>query len=128
LLRYEKIGRWEANNWVWAEDPKYDTSALRIAEGKKDRRRQDALYVRIGRDGKVCSTPQTISEDESRDEFERARRFGDFVDSVLGEQASWHRYDSVLGKRYPRRYDSHRYDKAMAALRILLRSGDPLTE
>ena len=21
LLRYEKIGRWEAKNWFWAEDP-----------------------------------------------------------------------------------------------------------
>ena len=102
LLRYEKIGRWESNNWVWAEDPKYDTSALRIAEGRKDRRKQDALYVRVGRDGRVCSTPQTISEDETRDEFERARRYRSFVDSMLDGKAS-----------------SHRYDKAMAALKIL---------
>lgn len=102
LLRYEKIGRWESNNWVWAEDPKYDTSALRIAEGKKDRRKQDALYVRVGRDGRVCSTPQTISEDETRDEFERARRYRSFVDSMLDGKAS-----------------SHRYDKAMAALKIV---------
>jgi AbiV len=35
LLRYEKIGRWEAKNWFWGEDPNYDTSALRIAKGKK---------------------------------------------------------------------------------------------
>lgn len=98
----EKIGRWESNNWVWAEDPKYETSALRIAEGKKDRRKQDALYVRIGRDGRVCSTPRTISEDETRDEFERARRYRSFVDSVLDGKAS-----------------SRRYDKAMAALKIL---------
>lgn len=102
LLRYEKIGRWESNNWVWAEDPKYDTSALRIAEGNKDRRKQDALYVRIGRNGRVCSTPQTISEDETRNEFERARRYRSFVDSILDGKAS-----------------SHRYDKAMAALKIL---------
>ncbi|WP_029624114.1 AbiV family abortive infection protein [Sphingomonas sp. PAMC 26617] len=24
ILRYEKIGRWTANNWSWAEDPQYD--------------------------------------------------------------------------------------------------------
>ncbi|MDG4601343.1 MAG: hypothetical protein P9C48_01255 [Defluviicoccus sp.] len=102
LLRYEKIGQWESNNWVWAEGPKYDTSALRIAEGKKDRRKQDALYVRVGRDGRVCSTPQTISEDETRHELERARRYKSFVDSMLNGKAS-----------------SHRYDKTMAALQIL---------
>jgi hypothetical protein len=26
LLRYEKIGKWEAKYWFWAEDPNYDTS------------------------------------------------------------------------------------------------------
>lgn len=102
LLCYEKIRRWESNTWVWAEDPKYDTSALQIAKGKKDRRKQDALYVRVGRDGRVCSTPHTISEDETRDEFERACRYKSFVESMLD------------GKALP-----YRYDKAMAALKIL---------
>jgi hypothetical protein len=103
LLRYEKIGRWEANNWVWAEDPDYDTSARRIAEGKKDRHKQDALYVRIGRDGRVCSTPQTtITEDETSDELARANRYRHFVNSLLGQADR-----------------SHRYEKGMAALRLL---------
>jgi hypothetical protein len=64
LLRYEKIQRWESKNWFLADDPNYDSSAMRIAEGKKERHKQDALYVRIGRDGRVCSTPETITEDE----------------------------------------------------------------
>jgi AbiV family abortive infection protein len=102
LLRYEKIGRWEANNWILAEDPMYDISALRIAKGKKDLRKQDALYVRIGRDGGVCSTPQLINEDETCDELERAKRYRDFLGSCLDGKAS-----------------SHRYEKAMAALKLL---------
>lgn len=102
LLRHEKIGRWESGTWEWAEAPTYDASALRIAKGKKDRRKQDALYVRIGRDGHVCSTPQTITEEETCDEFERACRFKRFVNSVLDGSAS-----------------SHRYDKALAALKFL---------
>lgn len=102
LLRYEKIGRWESKNWILANDTKYDASALSVAEGKKDRRKQDALYIRIGRDGRICSTPQKISEDEARDEFERARRYRSLVDSILDGKAS-----------------SHRYDKAMVALRTL---------
>ena len=89
LLRYEKIGRWERNNWVWAEDPNYDKSALHVAEGRKDRRKQDALYVRIGRDGQICSTPNTITENETKSELERAGRYKRFVASLLdGEDKS----------------------------------------
>jgi hypothetical protein len=104
LLRYEKIGRWESNNWVWSEDPKYDISALRISQGKKDRRKQDALYVRIGGDGRACSTPQTVTEGETTAEFERANRYQNFVYSMLNDEVA-----------------SPRYDKAMAALKILFK-------
>lgn len=102
ILRYEKIGRWESNMWIWAEEPNYDASALRIADGKKDRQKQDALYVGIGSDGQVCSTPHAVTEEETLDEFERACRFKDFVKSVLDGSAS-----------------SFRYDKAIAALKFL---------
>ncbi len=43
LLRYEKIGRWESRAWAWQEPPEYDGEAKKIAEGKADRRKQDAL-------------------------------------------------------------------------------------
>ncbi|MCC6471968.1 MAG: hypothetical protein IT563_26890 [Alphaproteobacteria bacterium] len=107
LLRYEKIGRWEANNWVWSEDPNYAVSALQIFKGKKDRRKQDALYVRIGRDGRVRSTPQSISETETASELERAGRYKHFVRSVLGGETA-----------------SSRYDKAIAALTALFTQQD----
>ena len=56
LFCHEKIGRWESNDWVWQEDPNYELSALRVYQGKKDRRKQAALYVDIGSDGRICST------------------------------------------------------------------------
>lgn len=96
LLRYEKIGRWERNNWVWAENPGYDKSALHIAEGRKDRHKQDALYVRIGRDGQVCSTPLAITESETRSELERADRYRRFVVSVLNGEDRSHRYEKAI--------------------------------
>jgi AbiV family abortive infection protein len=102
ILRYEKIGRWETNNRIYADGPKYDKSALRIAEGKKDRHKQDALYVRVGGDGSVSSTPNFISEDETANELQRARRYSGYVEAVLDGNAS-----------------SDRYDKAMAALKML---------
>ena len=71
---------------ITGDDPNYDTLALRISKGQKDRRKQDALYVRIGRDGRVSSTPQTISEEETRDELGRADRYRWFVNSMTEGQ------------------------------------------
>ncbi|MCF8468574.1 MAG: hypothetical protein K9G33_14330 [Sneathiella sp.] len=93
ILRYEKIGRWESGTPIWSEDPNYDKSALRIAKGKKDQRKQDSLYVRIGRDGRVCSTPQIITEDERYNEYERAYRYCRFVKSVLSGEERTPRFD-----------------------------------
>jgi len=96
LLRYEKIGRWEGHRWVWAEDPDYDRSAQRIADGTKDRHKQDALYVRVGRDGRVSSTPGTITEAETQDEFARAGRYHRFMESLLCGDAQIYRYDKAM--------------------------------
>ena len=89
ILRHEKIGRWKSRNWEWAEPPHYDAAALRIAEGKRDRLKQDALYVRIGRDGRVVSTPMDACPLCSDQEFERARNYRSFISSVLGEGGHW---------------------------------------
>ena len=105
ILRYEKIGRWENCNWVWAEDPQYDRTALRISKGHKDRRKQDALYVRVDRNGRVCSTPKLIHEEEVQAELARAGRFKMLLASMVDGTA-----------------DSARYDKAMSALRMLFQA------
>lgn len=96
ILRYEKIGRWEGNSGIWAEDPDYDRSALHIADGKKDRHKQDALYVRIGRDGRVCSTPGVITEQETKSELECARRYKRFMDSLLAVDERSERYNKIM--------------------------------
>ncbi|GFE79267.1 hypothetical protein GCM10011487_12670 [Steroidobacter agaridevorans] len=96
ILRYEKIGRWEGNFGIWAEDPEYDRSALHIADGKKDRHKQDALYVRIGRDGRVCSTPDVITEQETKSELERARRYKRFMDSLLAVDERSERHKKIM--------------------------------
>lgn len=74
LLRFEKVGRWESNAWDWQEPQAYDTEAKQIADGKADRRKQDALYVRIGGDGRVCA-PLAITVDEIYQEKERLSNF-----------------------------------------------------
>jgi hypothetical protein len=58
VLRNEKIRRWQdSTGWHWAEPPEYDRAIVQIAEGKREREKQDAVYVRLGGDASVVSTP-----------------------------------------------------------------------
>lgn len=75
LLCHEKIRRWESRSWVWAEDPEYDKAALEVADGKRDRDKQRALYVELGRNGQVGVTPEQVTKIQANDEYERGRRF-----------------------------------------------------
>jgi hypothetical protein len=79
ILRHEKIGRWESNTWVWAEDPSYEETALRVSEGKQDRLKQQSLYVELGKTGDVHATPQKIAKNQATAEYEKGRRFTSFL-------------------------------------------------
>jgi hypothetical protein len=83
ILRHEKIGRWISNKWRWEKKPDYDHDALAIAEGKKDRIKQDALYVRLGKDGSVASIPMNHNAATFADEKDLAERFKTLVENLL---------------------------------------------
>ena len=83
ILRHEKLGRWVHHSWVWAADPEYDPQALAVSEGKQDSLKQDALYVRLGRDGGVATIPQGATCAGIREERERGERMAGLVDGVL---------------------------------------------
>lgn len=57
ILRYEKLpkeGQWA---WIRDEDPPCNQLTRKIADGIVDKQKQDAIYVRLGKDGSVASTP-----------------------------------------------------------------------
>lgn len=83
LLRHEKIQRWESNLWFWDKDPDYDKEALRVAEGKLDKIKQCALYVEIGRNGQVGTTPALVKKSHANKEYKRGRRFVTCVDDLV---------------------------------------------
>lgn len=83
ILRYEKIGRWESSNWFWDEEPDYNLEARSLADGKLDIEKQDALYVRIGRNGGLSRTPNEFKADDAATALEIARRLGDLVEGLL---------------------------------------------
>jgi AbiV family abortive infection protein len=86
ILRYEKIERWRSSRWVWSEDPTYDPVAKKTGEGTVDREKQDALYVRLRRSGEVAGSPTTtVAQEMAKEAMERARRFRNLVDSMIGD-------------------------------------------
>lgn len=83
ILRHEKIGRWESSVWVWEEEPAYDPEAKRLADGKLDREKQDALYVRLGREGHSVKTPAEVKYEDAKAALEIAGRMRFFVKYLL---------------------------------------------
>lgn len=81
LLRFEKIGRWQSDKWEWQEPPDYEREIVKVAEGGADRRKQDALYVKIGGNGRVCP-PAAIRPDEITQEKERLSGFRYLIKSL----------------------------------------------
>ena len=82
LLLFEKMEKWRSPNWFWIDKPDYDQKSKRIAEGKRDKIRQKALYVSIGQDGRVTSHPSGVSMDDANAESDLAGRYRWFVKSL----------------------------------------------
>jgi hypothetical protein len=95
LLRFEKIGRWESRTWDWQEPPIYDASARHVADGKMDRRKQDALYVRIGGDGRACPPPK-VTTTEIDEEKERLRNYCGLMGSLLEGNEGSRQYQKAI--------------------------------
>lgn len=56
-----------------------DPVAMTVADGDRDRTKQDALYVRLSREGEVCSIPSPFTHEIVETELERTKRLGDLV-------------------------------------------------
>lgn len=97
IFRYEKVGAFvDGHPPFWMDDPRYDQEALRIAEGRDDALKQDAIYVRVGRNGQLATRPEhAISREMAEKALERAKRLGGAVGGIeKGGPALWN-YDEV---------------------------------
>ena len=93
ILRYEKIDRWKSSTWVWEKEPVYDPLAKGLADGELDREKQDALYVRLGREGHVAKTPTQVKYEDAKAAMEIADRMRYFVKFMLAQ-------NEVVGMEY----------------------------
>jgi AbiV family abortive infection protein len=82
IFAYEKVQRWQSNTWVWDKDPDYDPAIQKLADGARDRQKQNALYVGIGGDGGVVSLPGKVIAEETVAELEKAGDYIRLVNSI----------------------------------------------
>jgi hypothetical protein len=94
ILRHEKIGRW--HSWfVWAEEPSYDESAKDVGNGRADREKQDALYVRISKNGGITGTPEGVTRESAGYAMDKARRVGGLVEDLLDGRSATSDYEKI---------------------------------
>lgn len=91
IFCHEKIRQWKSSSWFLAEDPKYDADAKKVWKGKIEKSKQNALYVSIGKDGKVTNIPRDDSEDTKKS-IEYAK--------ILEEVATGHDVFAFTEKEY----------------------------
>jgi AbiV family abortive infection protein len=75
IIRHERVSKMARIDWHDPADKPLAQGAKKIADGDFDTLKQDALYVRIGRTGKVVSEPTKINLHLARTEFQKAKRF-----------------------------------------------------
>ncbi len=71
---HEVLMRWKSQNWVWVEDPEYDKEAKSVYKGKEDKLKQDAIYIKISKDGQVINSPAELKKENAASEIDKAER------------------------------------------------------
>jgi AbiV family abortive infection protein len=97
IFCHEKLGRWKSSNWFWVEEPEYDPQAKLVAEGTIDQEKQDALYVRLGREGHAVGSPTSVRYEDAKAAMETAGRMKSFVKSLIEEKVSDPDYEKTEG-------------------------------
>ncbi len=82
IFRNVKIASFESREWYRTRE-KYDPTAQSIADGARDKEKQEALYVGLSKGGQVCSRPEKIAEDATGRALERAKKIRSFLSGVL---------------------------------------------
>ncbi len=109
ILAFEKVEAWRSGAPIWAEDPDYDRRVLKVSKGATDRRKQDALYVRLGKTGAIASVPGKIKPEQAKLALDTANEYSHFVErAAFGDQGQ----------------TSLRFEKVLRALRVVFRTGE----
>jgi len=89
--RYEKIGRWISPNWWWDEEPKYDKNIEKIAKGKFEKEKQDAIYCKVTKEGQFHLSK--IRKKRVEEQINRAEQMLEIADGKI--VLAFREYESI---------------------------------
>jgi AbiV family abortive infection protein len=78
IIHHEKSRKEPKSSWFQESGRSCDRKARKIADGYIDKNKQNAIYVEIGKNGNVISTPDKITKPAAQEEFERTERLSQF--------------------------------------------------
>lgn len=79
--RHEKISRWISPNWWWSDNPEYEKNIKKIGEGKIERKKQNATYCKVTKEGK--SHLSKINKLAVEEQIERTEQMLEIADGNL---------------------------------------------
>ncbi len=82
ILYHKKIRRGD-----FSHDNDYDSEVLKVAFGKRDRVKQDAVYIDLDKSCRVKNAPTDVTREEAHVEYERAHRYASIVTGLIRSDA-----------------------------------------
>jgi len=88
---HEILMRWQSKNWIWMEDQNYKKEVLSVLEQKEEKKKQDAFYIQITKEGKSIDSTKKFTKKVVEIELESAKRYK----SVLSRDEGDIKYSEV---------------------------------
>jgi len=87
IYRHNRVGKFhDGDGGITIVSNEPEEKAIDRAIEKRDKSKQDAIYVAVGGDGSVARSPFDTSVEKLRDERQRADRFNVFCTDFLGNE------------------------------------------
>jgi AbiV family abortive infection protein len=90
LLRFEKIRKWESPHSDVLEPEHYDRRIKKLPV-KIDQTKQSAIYVDVSREGRVVSTPTSVTAEQIKSEHEKCSHLLDLARQIEAGYVLLHR-------------------------------------
>jgi AbiV family abortive infection protein len=80
ILYHQKISR----DYFPLDDNDCESDVVEVASGKRDRVKQDAVYIDVDKSCRVKNAPMGVTKEDADIEYERARRYALIVTGIIG--------------------------------------------
>jgi AbiV family abortive infection protein len=92
---HEILMRWQSKNWIWMENPNYKKEALSVFQQKEEKKKHNAFYIQITKEGKSVNLTKKFTKKVVKVEIESAKRYKQVLNSD-GEDVKYNEISEIL--------------------------------